>query len=49
MEILMPTVSSIIKEYSQLELPDKEDYDYFLARNSRIFYLESAIYRDIEN
>ena len=46
MDILMPSISSVIKEYSQLELPDKEDYDYYLARDSRIFYLESVIYKD---
>lgn len=43
MEIMLP---NIIKTYSQMELPDKDDLDYYLARENRVFYIEGVIYRD---
>lgn len=46
MQIAIPT---IIKEYSQLEMPDKDDLDYYLAREGRVFYIEGAIYREVES
>lgn len=46
MQIAIPT---IIKEYSQLEMPDKDDLDYYLAREGRVFYIEGAIYREMES
>lgn len=45
MEIVIPNV---VREYSQMTLPDVQDMEYFLSRKNRIFYVEGVIYRDAD-
>lgn len=45
-DILLQGVERLLKTYSQMELPDPEDLDYYIGRNNRTFYIEDVIYRD---
>ena len=45
-DILLQSVEHLLKTYSQMELPDPEDLDYYIGRNNRTFYIEDVIYRD---
>ena len=40
MEIVLP---NILKQYSTLDLPDREDYQFYLDLNQRVFYVEGVI------
>lgn len=44
-ELLIPNISAL-KSYSQMELPDPDDLEYYIGRTNRLFYVEDTIYRD---